>query len=80
MSSRCGNFCIVHSINILYLVCGSLIARCIVSVCCWISSSFSFIYSMAKVIDPTGVPSRRNPCVNSTGVGWRGSVILSLLE
>lgn len=70
----------MHSINILYLVCGSLIARCIASVCCWISSSFSLMNSMAKEFDPTGIPSRRNPCVNSTGVGWRGSVILSLLE
>ena len=70
----------VHSIKILYLVCGSLIALCMLSVCCWISLSFSLMNSVTKVCDPTGNPRRRNPCVSSTGIGCGGSVLFGLLE
>ena len=80
MRSKCGSFCMVHSINILNLVCGSLIALCMLSVCCCISFSFSLMNSIAKVGEPTGIPRRRYPWVSSTGIGWAGLDLFCLLE
>ena len=48
--------------------------------CCWMVKSFSLMKSLTKDGEPTGIPSRRNPSVNSTGVGWDGFSLLVLVE
>ena len=58
----------VHCENSFNLVCRSGI----LSVNCWVSSSVAFSCSskkiLAKLADPTGVPSNLNPSVSSMAV------------
>jgi len=51
-----------------------------VSDCCWMVNNCSLMKSMTKDGDPTGIPRRRNPSVNSTGVGSEGFSLLDLVE
>ena len=51
-----------------------------VSDCCWMVNICSLMKSMTKDGDPTGIPSRRNPSVNSTGVDSEGFSLLDLVE
>jgi hypothetical protein len=38
------------------------------------------MFSITKDGEPIGIPSKRNPAVNSIVVGWDGSVLFDLVE
>ena len=62
---RCGSFWSVQLLKSLSRVWRSVISVASLLYCCLVWSSCSMKNSFAKVADPTGVPSRRNPLVSS---------------